>query len=904
MSTSPLWKYPGQYTGRIEASNSLLASVLSSYYYGRTGVTWPEYDAVSGTYDTFYYEGYGYHTGHVWCAGDDSDPLPDYRFLVGDYAAVYQDLVNDLHTIDYVEYLCELRLSEDLPHAARRLVTSGTVEFHDDTSGVDYPFGVLDDETPPVLTAADIPVIVLPADATSLFSLADADRLVEVTGGVNAGIYRISAVPWNFGNVVADPGTGELLNGRVAILELAALGTFTATGPSASTTVEMLGMRWVARAYYDGTECNYLEEALHQGPGDTYPVAGYHSWARTMHVHMSKGASVPLRTIKFEVKLEAINSSWAIVAGAVGMSCRVPAPAFYVDELYRADQDEHIAVLNAVPQNGETGVTSIANVNLHVASFTAGATLNATAKVWLTRSGDRVRNLAYDQAAGGFQSGFDGPLSSATVHASPESGTNDELLLTIDVVADWISLEMTLVEVEATSDAGHTLSTSYSFEIEDLTTPEIEEILWLTPRRARIKFDEPVLSTTTPGGSRFIVHIDSGVEVVSASTVYFPSTSISATWIGATVSIANSYPENAGPWTIVGVDTAAQQISVNATALIADDGVDTSSAGTVVRRRNIEASVSPYHFVARLNEEGLDYDVGSAHRIQCAFCPLPVSATVVTAEEIPNGEDIRRYVYVEFNDDISIDRLYTLHGNGIQDLYENEMVDSTLEFTSPGFNSPSNRLTLWSNGLISGVDRRDDMEADGYLRKLAVVMQDLINTLWYRIDGIEYLDDPGRCPVDWVDHMLYELGNPFRFPIETELLKRKLANALPGFYKKVGTARGIEGLLYLLLGIHFTIITYNNAGYWILGFSVLGDEDTGETVLGPGTAWARNAYEINSPLDLTVAQRRIVTDVATWADPADMHLVRIVEPSTLTPITTQYWTLGYSALGLTTTLGE
>lgn len=872
--TTPLWRYPGLLNGRIQSSNSLLVSALESYYYGQTGI-YNLYDPIEYDYDYYYYEGYGYYSGHIWCAGDDSLVLPDFRFLVGDYASVQQDDINDLHTIDYVQFLLELRTRIDHPKDARRLTTVQTCVFVNDGA----------------LAAGDgLPCIILPTDAIDLFEPSDYDRLVEVSaGGTNSGVYRIAGVPWDQGKVNSSPGTGEYLNGRVAILDVGVGGSLNAE--SAAVTVEMLGLRWVGRAYYDATEKVYVEESPR------------HSWARTLHVHCSKASLALLRTLKYEVNLEAVNSSFAQVAAAAGMPCRVPAPALYIDELYRIESPEHIAVLNAMPQDDETDVPIDEPIRLHIVSFDNQA-LNATAKVWVTRSTDQLRVLAYDQAAGGFQPGYSGIRSSATVQASPDSGVNDELLLVIHQETDFTSLETILVEVEATNTGGESLGVSYAFTIEDLTAPVLEEILWLTPRKCRLKFDEPVSTAATPGGSLMMAPAVSGVAVLSGNRIALPGTTMNSAWAGYWVSVANSYPENAGPWEILSVETGGSanpgnQILTVDGVLIEDDGVDANAAGTVIQRRDIIASVSPYYLEARLADEGGGSNDGPDAAIQVAFCPVPIEAALPETEELQTGEDQRQYVYLTFHDDISIGRKYRLHATGIDDIFSNRCGDVTLDFVSPLFGSPTNRLTMWSDGIVAASDRKRDLESDGHLRKLAVVLQDLLNVLWYRVDSVQYLDDPMRCHPDWVDHLLYERGNPFRFPIDSEMLRRRLANALPGFYKKVGVVPGIVDMLKLLLGIEFTIQVYNSADYWRLGFSHLGSE----TTLGPGTAWARNSYEIDSPIDLTDEQRRIVIAVATWADPADLHLVRIVEPSTSTPVVPTYWTLGYSALGFTTTLG-
>ena len=75
------------------------------------------------------------------------------------------------------------------------------------------------------------------------------------------------------------------------------------------------------------------------------------------------------------------------------------------------------------------------------------------------------------------------------------------------------------------------------------------------------------------------------------------------------------------------------------------------------------------------------------------------------------------------------------------------------------------------------------------------------------------------------------------------------------------------------------------------------------TVLGPGTAFRRNSYEVISPEDLTDEERRIVIDVCTWGDPVTKHLFRIIEPSSPDLTEQIIWIIGTSALGSGTVLG-
>jgi phage tail-like protein len=596
------------------------------------------------------------------------------------------------------------------------------------------------------------------------------------------------------------------------------------------------------------------------------------------------------------------------IVSTPGEAARLPTAGLYIDEAREYDLTNHILALNMVPEDGETGVPYDELLRLHVVSIDA-LVLDPDVKVYITRSSDTTRRLAYDQAGGGFQSPYDGAASVATYQASPSSGVTDELWLKIAHTGDYTSLETVLVEVYANSGGGtHSYSYSYSFVIEDLTAPVIEELLWLSPRKCRIKFDEPLNTLDEPGGSAYVqvdlgsVEILGTAEGADATQVQLASIDPPADCVGYWAQIAGSaFPENNRPRQVTAVDTSLRILTLNTNLgqggpLKADDGDDYDEQDILVRRRNLKLSISPYYFTFRSSDEGLDYDAISAERDQVAYCPLPVAARIPEASELPADADYRQYVELTLEDDISFGRMYTLHAHGVEDIYENATDDEQFDFQSPTFGMPTDRKVIWSNGLICPPDRQDDLEHNRMLRALTNVLQDAFNMLWYRTDQLKYFDDPSRCPDNWVDFLLYDLGNPFRFPLESVEQKRLLATALPYLYKKVGTAQGIIECLETLLGITFQIHTFVDADYWRLGFSTLGVD----TIIGPSSAWAKNAYELVSPVEVTAAQERIAEDVAQWADPCNMHLVRV----TTTAVSGGYWILGTSALGITTELGS
>jgi hypothetical protein len=501
-------------------------------------------------------------------------------------------------------------------------------------------------------------------------------------------------------------------------------------------------------------------------------------------------------------------------------------------------------------------------------------------KVWITPSSTGVQTLAYDSDAGGFQTGFSG---TATARQSPGSGVNDEMVLEINRATDYVSKETILVEWEADSSlCGAPVQGSYSFEIEDLTAPELESIFWLTPLKCRIKFNEPVVQTSAAGSALYVNSFYGSVEIVANNQLRIPGTSLSADMVGYYISVAGSaYPQNNGPQIISGINTTTGIVTVSGTPYVVDDGRDVNEADVVVRRRYLRATVSPYKFTARLTEEGTTKSETHEDRIQCAYEAIPVLAETVPEDELQAGENAAEYIYLTIDQHISFSRLYKLTAVLIEDLWGNAMsgASSELDFTSPSFGMPSDRVTMWSNGILSPPLKQRDLEHEGEQRKMAVVLQDVKNLLWYEIDQLQHLHEPDLCKETWIDHLNYNQGNPFRFPLETTLMKRKLGAALRKLYARVGTREGIIDMVYDLLGVVITIHPYLAEQAWILGdatYGILGET----TILGISTPFGRNCYEIHTTATLDTDEFRIIRDIARWADPPNMHLVRIVDAAT------------------------
>lgn len=586
-----------------------------------------------------------------------------------------------------------------------------------------------------------------------------------------------------------------------------------------------------------------------------------------------------------------------------------------------------IILYNTIPEAGETDVPAGAHVRLHIASLDVDGAgfeipLDPTVRVWLMSDTDNIQHLAYDQAGGGFQPGFNGPESAANYHASPGASVNDELTLVIDPTVDFSPGAEIHVTVEATA-AGAILFEEYSFSIVDESPPEIDSILWLDPRRCLVTFDCEMRVSQALGSIRYMVLVLAGLEITSSDTVTLRSQVPSTSWVGYGFHITGSAdPRNNRLRTIQGVSVANKTLTLDtggaAGPMFPDDAVDKDAHGKVRRTRVLRGALCPFSLQARLTAEGASSSELSADRVQCAYEPMPVSLGAPEPEWVPAGIDISQMVLITWYDDVSFGRLYSLVADGVVDTSGNRIAGgpdapgldtaAIFDFQSPLFGLPARRKTLWDWLPLS--DQEEDLDiGDQQLRKMAVVLQDLFDVIEYRVRSMEHLEDPHRCPVHQLDYLLYDLGNPFDFVLR-EPEKRKLISVLKTMYDQLGLELGIEYILRYFLGYNFEVIAYyTTLDVWVLGTSTIGYTGPsgavgGDAILGPGTEYARNSYEIVSPVVLTTEERSRVVQIAQWADPAEMHLVRIVEPGgeSGTGGESSYWILGTSLLDASTIL--
>ncbi len=268
---------------------------------------------------------------------------------------------------------------------------------------------------------------------------------------------------------------------------------------------------------------------------------------------------------------------------------------------------------------------------------------------------------------------------------------------------------------------------------------------------------------------------------------------------------------------------------------------------------------------------------------------VPTMAPAVTVEVV--SVELVSDVEVDLIFDIPITRgaVYEVTASNVEDLIGNtiESPNDTVSFV--GYECPvpaTRRFDLWR--LVADMDRRRDETRDLY--KFLAMLQEPTDLLLCDVDRWVEILDVDIAEERYVDHMLIQLGNPFDFDLEL-IDKRRLVRSLIRVYQQKGTGVGIINVIRFFMGLEVTITRYNEDG-WLLGVHEIGVD----TILAPSSSYARYSFDVESPTELTDAQRAQLRELVVYMKPAHTHFIRLNEPEALEE-GTEYWLLGVSLLG-------
>lgn len=262
------------------------------------------------------------------------------------------------------------------------------------------------------------------------------------------------------------------------------------------------------------------------------------------------------------------------------------------------------------------------------------------------------------------------------------------------------------------------------------------------------------------------------------------------------------------------------------------------------------------------------------------YTPLAVSVVAVSATAVD----------VSFDAELSPAVPYRVTVGPAEDLAGNPVTppSNVADFLSVAPPVPAGRSFVLYD-FIPAMNRREDAEGTGDLKRFVYSLQEVVTLLLGEMDAFLDAIDPDYAPEAFVDAMLADLGNPFRFDL-TLAKKRLLLSELVTLYRQKGTARGILAAVLFFLGLTVNITDYTS-NTLTLGVSVLGVD----WQLGPGGSWALYAFDVHCPVSLDDETRTQLIALVEYMKPAHTHFARLIEPTAV--VVVQHWQLGKSKLG-------
>jgi phage tail-like protein len=195
------------------------------------------------------------------------------------------------------------------------------------------------------------------------------------------------------------------------------------------------------------------------------------------------------------------------------------------------------------------------------------------------------------------------------------------------------------------------------------------------------------------------------------------------------------------------------------------------------------------------------------------------------------------------------------------------------------------RFDLWE--MIPRWNRQRDVTGD--LWRLIACYQELVDLMLAEIDRFTAIFDPERCPEPYLDHILWDRGSPFSFPMEPDE-KRRLAAVLGDVYEWKGTDPGIENTIRFFIGAEAEVVPFSSEAL------VLGESELGvDWILGASSEFARYAFDIEVDRTLSDDERIKIRSIVRFMKPAPTHFARLIEPTP--PPVFEHWELGVSLLG-------
>lgn len=432
--------------------------------------------------------------------------------------------------------------------------------------------------------------------------------------------------------------------------------------------------------------------------------------------------------------------------------------------------------------------------------------------------------------------------SSVELFESNETQGFDEARFRLHFMQGFASLEWVKVYVEARTDL-ETLITDYTFQIEDLTAPEIELAYTQTLPKVVIQFNEDLdmaamTNVRDISGNLTIVPRNglTPARIIAASPVFLESdVGLFLGIIGADVGLNNDI---------------FQVTDFISTRELYFDGAYVSDE---VLSSDTLVTLSGYRILG----------VPDAALQTAYYDPVVASAEYLA----PNK------VLLHLDMELTAEYPYYIETYGVADLKGNTNNGKKFYFTSEGCGPKSGERWKVEEMLP---DYNFSIDQSGDFTRLVSIIQEVYTLLVCDVDTFSEAIDFERADESRLDLLLAHYGNPFSFATSLSAnQKRKLLSILVDTYKRGGVENAMESLAALILGFEVDVRPYNNPeDTWRIGEDELGID----TILGPGEQRLLYSFEIEIFVEPTDIQLARLLEIIYYMKPAHTHLIRIITP--------------------------
>jgi phage tail-like protein len=525
----------------------------------------------------------------------------------------------------------------------------------------------------------------------------------------------------------------------------------------------------------------------------------------------------------------------------------VQLPTVYVDlttEVEDADLSGQALVLfNRAPEREEADVPTNAPIEFAVADLAivglASGTVTITSKAGVV--------IAWT-LAGGFTATYLASSSFGSI-TSQGAGSPDEFRWQLVRSTAWVTDERVEVRVQLTPVAGAAIDITYFFLVEDVATPRFTTAKTRGLKTLIVEFNEPVQMDGDTGGALRVREVSGRMTFTKPSTIEienerFPSAAIGdfLCFTGSEQALNNAYFEIAtanllNPFVVTTKETTVQ------------------SEAPILSHRGFLSAYLLRPVLAK------DEKIPS-------FTPC-----IIAAEQIDS-----KTIKLTTDQALSPNRPYQLTAHGVADAADPANIATEI---SVGFIveklGKTNPRSFNLYDFIPDFNKKLDVSGDN--ERFVRIFDEVTQLLLADIDAFELIYDIDKAPLQFVDALLFHLGNPYTF-LTTEEQKRKVLANLVQTYKVSGAEKAIEDAILQILGIPMNVFPLNRPAIsWILGDSELGID----TILGTSDLRLRYSFEVISPVTLTETQRSIVAQIANTWRTAHTHFIRLIEPGSPIP---------------------